>query len=256
MMIERDRCISNIYLLAKKQGIRIGDLENSCKVSIGYLARLRQDPKKPLPGSDFLFRAAAALGVTVDSLMSCDYRIATDEEVYLQKFVSQLITDSYKKKIVWNLDSDCFLSPVAFESENVAPNHPLIGFDPDPDNPGYINVYYSSRFHPKNRSLIPHDACRTSLSDNIVVYLISLVSESEGSAPEEPDKRIELYLFNKRERRVSPLCSKEPGKPGMLDVSLEELLVTVLQSLNRTALDPFAVSAIDEYMSKSSGRNP
>ncbi len=254
MMIERDRCISNIYLLAKKQGIRIGDLENSCKVSIGYLARLRQDPKKPLPGSDFLFRAAALLGVTVDSLMSCDYRIATDEEVYLQKFVSQLIKDSNKKKIVWNLDSDCFLSPVAFESESAVPNHPLIRVDPDPDNPDGVIVSYSSRFHPEIRSLIPHDACRASLSDNTVVYLISLVSENEVAIPEGP--RIELYLYNKREKRVSPLCSKEPGKPGMLDVGLEELLGTVLHSLDRTALDPFAVSAIDEYMNKSSGRNP
>ena len=50
-MTEKDRCITNIYFLAKKKNILIRDLEKSCDVSVGYLARLRQDKKQSLPGS-------------------------------------------------------------------------------------------------------------------------------------------------------------------------------------------------------------
>ena len=43
MNADRDLCINNLYILVKKKGLRICDLETSCGVSVGYLARLRKD---------------------------------------------------------------------------------------------------------------------------------------------------------------------------------------------------------------------
>ena len=94
MKADRDLCINNLYILAKKKGIRICDLETSCGVSVGYLARLRKDKNNSLPGADFLVRAASLLETSVDSLLFFDYHAATDTEIYLHLFVSRLSLDS------------------------------------------------------------------------------------------------------------------------------------------------------------------
>ena len=82
MVPDKELFLRNIYTLAKEKGVRIGDLETSCGVSVGYLARFRQDKNQDLPGMDFVIRAAAVLNTSLDFLLYFDYNLL---EIYLWK---------------------------------------------------------------------------------------------------------------------------------------------------------------------------
>ena len=45
-MPDQALCINNLYTLSKQKNMKIRALETSCGVSVGYLARLRQDVLK------------------------------------------------------------------------------------------------------------------------------------------------------------------------------------------------------------------
>ena len=249
-MTEKDRCIANIYALAKKKNILIRDLEKSCDVSVGYLARLRQDKKQSLPGSEFLFRAAALLGTNVDSLMYFDFNLASETDLYLHSFLTKLLLDSLKQKIVWTPDSDCVPSPVVLESEVKFPDHPLLALDPVLLQQGKSKEYYYSPFHPAAYDLTPRAAWRTSLSAETLVFMtcVERISDGDTDAPEDAVNEIELYLYNTAAKALSPLCHADPQQPGLLYHDLSELYETVSELLNRNALDQYAISAIDAYL--------
>ena len=250
-MIDRDRCIANLYALSKQKGIRIRDLETSCGVSIGYLAHLRLDKRNPFPGAEFLFRAADLLETTVDSLLHFDFQLSTETDQYLHAFINRLILDTLSEKLCWDLDRDCVPDPSVSE-ETVFPSHPLLGLDPVLLQEGKSKQYYASPFHPSVYNLLPRAAWRTVLSDHTEVFL-TCVSQEDLSAEEKAGLReTEMYLYNTEKKALSPLCHSNPAHPGMLNRDLAVLCETVSDSLHRTSLDLFAVSAIDAYMKEDS----
>ena len=247
--IDKERCLANLYLLAKKKKIAIKDLETMCGVSIGYLARLRLDKRQVLPGSDFLFSASAVLGESVDSLVYFDFRLATEREQYLHSFMKELMRDSLKQKIVWDLDPDCIPSPVVHEGKALFPDHPLLSLDPNLLQQGRSKEIYLSPFHPNEYNLIPRAAWRAALSEDVVVYLIKAAAGSEDApASPESSEAIDLYLYNKSAKMLSPLCSVNPEHPNILYHDLAELFETVSDLLHYNGLDQYAIDAIDAYM--------
>ena len=243
-MSEHSRCIANLYALAKKKGIKIKDLEVSCGVSVGYLSRLRQDKKSPLPGTEFLLRAAVLLDTTVDSLLYFDFQLASDTDQYLYSFISRLTLDTLSDKLRWAVDEACVPDPVILEGI-VFPDHPLLGLDPVLLQEEKSKAYYASPFHPAVYDLVPEAAWRASLSENTVVFLTRVASDTEGCAGET-----EMYLYHIHEKALSPLCHTDTSHSGILDRVIGTLCETVSESLRRTALDRIAVSAIDAYMNK------
>ena len=251
-MTEKERCITNLRALAKRKGIRIKDLETSCGVSVGYLSRLHLDQKQALPGSDFLFKAAAFLGTTVDSLVHFDYQLASDTDLKLHSFIKKLTLDSLSEKIIWDTDPECVPSAVILESKVVFPDHPLLGLDPKLLLQGHSKQYYASPFHPAAYSLILRDAWRASISEDTLVLLTRIVpEESEDSSSGESAEEIELYLYNADVKSLSPLCHTNPEHPDILHEDLSDLYETVSELLHRNALDQYAVRAIDAYLAGS-----
>ena len=246
-MNERNRLIANLYALAKKKGIRIKDLETSCGVSVGYLARLRQDEKQPMPGFDFLYRAAALLEVSVDALLYFDYSLASDTDQYLHAFIDRLNLDTLMDKLSWAPDPACIPDSVVREGISF-PEHPLLGLDAGLIQEGKSKEIYSSPFRPAVYNLRPSSAWRASLSGNVVVFLTRVVSEPEADSPAFSGEETELYLYHQKEKALSPLCWASPERPGPLDHALALLCETVDDSLHRTDLDRLAVSSIDAYM--------
>ena len=247
MKADRDLCINNLYILAKKKGIRICDLETSCGVSIGYLARLRKDKNNSLPGADFLVRAASLLETSVDSLLFFDYHAATDTEIYLHLFVSRLSLDSLSEKIIWQPDPECLPSPVEADSAAGLSDHPLLSFDPRLTEQGIYKEIYLSPFHPMVYDLLPRAAFRAPISEDTLVLLIRV---SPPNADQQPDSEegIELFLYNTKAKELSALCSTDNQHSGVLDHALSTLYRIVPESVQRTKLDQYAVSAIDAYM--------
>lgn len=249
-MTEKERCITNIYTLAKKKGMLIRDLEKACNVSAGYLARLRQDEKQSLPGADFLLRVAGLLGTSMDSLMYFDFSLASEFQLYLHSFINKLLLDSLKQKIVWAPDSDCVPSPVVLESEVRFPDHPLLGLDPVLMQQGKTKEYYYSPFHPAAYDLIPRAAWRTSISEDNLVFMTRVVHgiRPDMDPPDEEEGEIELYLYGKSVKNLSPLCHADPKNPDLLYHDLSELYETVTEVVNRNAVDRYTLDAIDEYL--------
>ena len=246
-MTERDRCISNLYALSKRKGIRIRDLETTCGVSVGYLARLRQDKRQPFPGSEFLFRAAARLETSLDSLLYFDFQLSTETDQYLHAFVNRLILDTLKEKLRWNPDPVCIPDPETFETV-APPDHPLVSLDPALLQEGKTKPYYYSPFHPSVYNLVPCAAWRTNLTEDTVVFLTVVSNENQQDASAVSVRETELYLYNTEAKALSPLCFSDTNHPGMLDHDLSVLCEMVAESLQRTSLDRFAVSAIDAYL--------
>ena len=248
MTPDKDRCLGNIYRLAKKKGLRIGDLETSCGVSIGYLARLRQDKKQTLPGSEFLFHAAALLDTTVDYLLNYDDRFATDSEKYLSSFIRQMIRDTMAEKLFWQLDPAFIPSPFISDKTTTYPDHPLIALDPVLMQEGKSKEIYLSPFHPSADDLVPLSAWRTALSSETDVFLIRISQKKSESACAEPWDELELYLYDRKSGTVTPLCHTNTHSPGFLDHDLADLFATVGDSFQTRPLVPSAQDAIDRYM--------
>lgn len=246
-MTDRDRCIANLYALSKRKGFLIRDLETSCGVSVGYLAHLRQDKRKPFPGAEFLVRAADLLETTVDALLHFDFQLSTEADLYLHSFLNRLTLDTLAEKLRWDVDHACVPDPNILE-EIVFPAHPLLGLDPVLLQEGKSKQYYASPFHPSVYDLLPRAAWRAVLSEDTVVFLTCVSREDPSAAGKANLREAELYLYNTGSKALSPLCHSDPDHPGMLDRDLAVLCDTVSDSLHRTSLDLFAVSAIDAYM--------
>jgi len=247
MKADRDLCINNLYILAKKKGIRICDLETSCGVSVGYLARLRKDKNNSLPGADFLVRAASLLETSVDSLLFFDYHLATDTEIYLHLFVSRLSLDSLSEKVIWQPDPGCIPSPVEADSAASLSDHPLLSFDPRLMEQGNYKEIFLSPFHPAAYDLMPRSAYRAQISDDALVLMVRVVPPQADQLPDS-EEEIELFLYNTKAKALSPLCCTDNQYSGVLDHALSTLCRIVTESVQRTKLDQYAVSAIDAYM--------
>ena len=246
-MTDRDRCIANLYALSKRKGILIRTLETSCGVSVGYLAHLRQDKRKPFPSFDFLLHAAAMLETTVDSLIYFDFQLSTETDRYLHAFINKLILNTLSEKLCWDLDHDCMPDPSILD-KIVFPDHPLLSLDAHLLQEGKSKQLYLSSFHPAVYNFLPRAAWRASLPDNTVIFLTCVSQEDLSAEKNTKLRETEMYLYNTEKKALSPLCHSNPAHPGMLDRDLACLCETVSESLHRTSLDLFAVSAIDAYM--------
>ena len=122
MKYEKARFVNNIYELAKRQKLKIGDLETNCGVSNGYLARLRQDDKNTAPGADFLMNIADQLSVSVDALLSFDFPNSTGAEQKLLIYIDRLLRDTEARKLIWQRDPAPLSVPVNPDASSA---HPL-----------------------------------------------------------------------------------------------------------------------------------
>ena len=249
MSPDKDRCLRNIYTLAKKKGLRIGDLETACGVSVGYLARLRQDRKQTLPGSEFLFHAARLLETSVDNLLYFDFQLAAESDKVLDSFISKLICDTVTDRLSWRPDPACIPSPYISDKSFAFPDHPLLGLDPDLMQSGKSRETYLSPFHPAAADLFPRSAWRAGITadtDVLVVRVSQQPGKSEGDVSRE---EIELYLYNMKQSRLSALCHTNAGSPGVLDHALFELAEAIEETFRTRPLEQWALDAINGFLS-------
>ena len=99
----KTRVINNISFLLKEFGKKIGELETEAGVSPGYLSRTAKDASTK-PGIDFIIKAADALNVSVDTLLSTELSELTPTELYLISFLDKLKSDTLKGKLEWTIE--------------------------------------------------------------------------------------------------------------------------------------------------------
>lgn len=210
-MFNKDQCLENIYTLAKRQGKKIGDLEDCANVSRGYLSRISK-PDGASPAIETLVAIADYLNVTLDFLVGYQPDTMSNSEKELYDFIDGLMLRTVSRGMEWHKDgltNLCRESHVQFSSD-----HPLVEVEQDCDDScGGRWIYlsqYCSRFD--ERIELDDDSYHASLGPGFSLYLMNVKLGL--------DKGCELYIIG--HDQIKPLCST---------FSLSEVLVDEIYKL-------------------------
>ena len=239
-MFDKSRCISNIYQLAKDRCVKIGDLEKSSGVSVGYLSRINKEDSTTIPTIDFIADVAGMLGVTVDSLLNNDFCSPTPTEKYILSFIDRLLSQTNANKLDWKKETVAQLHSVGIDYNN-EPDHAL--YTIESDNNG-LKTAYDSKFNPGVD--VSNDCFNLSLpgTANTVVYLMCVNDPAMMDLPFS-DNTYELYIV--QGWSVKPLCHSSPAN-SPFSKSLQTLYSAVTEYCKHPKLESEVMSAIDAFM--------
>ena len=243
MKFNAKQTVDKIYSLASKQGIKIGDLEEKCGLSKGYLSRLSKS-ENTAPSIEVLLNIAEQLGTTLNFLLSPDISILTESDREVLAFMNKLIDYTEKGKLKWVTDK--YESLIFSDWSPLKIDHPLIksdSFDFDDNNNGYYSSYYESHFL-DGRVNIADDCFHVDLpATNSTAYLMS-VEEFFGNNSEER-KAFELYIGSK-DKAKGLCCSKDV--PAPVKEKITELYRTVKSKKSNVFMDKEIKSLISDFM--------
>lgn len=260
-MFDKKLCMENIYFLAKEKGIKIGDLEKVAGLSTGYLSKLSKEGNTAVPGIDSLLEIASTLYVSIDALVSIDFKVLNSNEKYFAAFIEKLIRGTDSGKVTWEIEGGAYLN-----SNDTGENfvHPLFlptpSAIPDPvsgELVDYVANVYQSRFLRFN-SLIHFGNCyHCELGKGGDVLYIMKIYPGDKNYPErsmeeimeKPEvlhEEIELYIVDRNEI-VKPLCSTYSVGEEMGKI-IEKLYSKVSGTGNYLNLSSDTKSIIDNFM--------
>ena len=239
--------INNVYALSAKRGMKIGQLEKRCDVSVGYFARLRQGEKNNAPGADFLLRIAQLLGVSVDSLLTFDFSASSDADVDLLHYIEKLTRETLARTLVWQEDGFGYPDTVPLRKDGTS-LHPL--FTTDPSDRGESAPYYLSKFHPYRVDLIPLKTYGVVFPGGKTLYLVLLRNGGTDPRDPEPWQELELVMTGAGMESSVPLAHTGHNHPAPLDNALSGLFRAVEESADRPQLSPEAKAIISEYLNQ------
>lgn len=238
-MFNKEKCISNIYQLAKEKGVKIGDLEKSVGVSTGYLSRLNKGENTTVPSVDFIANVAEVLGVTVDALLNNDYSSPTPTEKYLLAFIDKLMSQTNADKLDWKKETLSQLRSVDCDNHG-NPEHILYAWKQEGSS---SVVAYDSKFNP--RVDVSGDCFKLVLpgSKGTVVYLMCVNDQETIDTPLQEDS-FELYMIKNGYEK--PLCNSSSPFYN----SLKELYTAVTESNKHPKLENDVKASIDAFMNQ------
>lgn len=190
--------LSNITTMAKKKGIKIGDLEAYACVSPGYFSRLKGE-NKPSPGVDVVCSVAEQLNVLVDDLVSIDFSALTATQEYLLSFLNKLISDTESDQICWNCETEAKINNLEIEYDGTIP-HPLFTWESyEDDYPGGTGgqvsrlVFRSASYDFNTKA--HGNWYNLRLKNDVYVFLLHVGMNSFTEQSHEVDAK-EMWLFN------------------------------------------------------------
>lgn len=261
-MFDKKLCMDNIYAIAKDKGIKIGELERTAGLSAGYLSKLSKEGNTAVPGIDSLLLIAQTLGVSIDALVSVDYRDLNSDEKYLAAFIEKLISGTELKKITWEIEGAAFLN-----TNDTGGNfdHPL--FLPTPsviEDPAsgelvdYVANVYQSRFLRFN-DVNSFDNCYHCEfgkgGDKLYMMKLNLGDKNYPKDEAEFDdsrykyvshEEVELYIIDAH-AKVNPLCSTFSVGKEMKKL-IEKLYAAVYGGGRFIGMSSETKRAIDRFM--------
>ena len=260
MEYSKKRFTDNVYALAKKRKMKIGDLEKNCHVSSGYLARLRQDEKNTAPGADFLMNVASQLSVSVDSLLSFDFTEATDPELKILNYVEKLLHETEAGKLVWRVDRSGSSASVPVKSDGtsahplfVAINEGLLTEEEKaemelPDSVSSFELAYRSLFRPDCVDLVPAAMFRCSFPGRRVLYLVAVAKPGRVLPGPAQWSELELVMAGRDFSEPVPLAHTDHETPGRLDALIARLFEAVKDVVSAPQLSPEASAIMDDFL--------
>ena len=91
---DKVRFLSNLYSLIKEKGKKLGELEKSAGVSVGYFSRINKEGSNTIPTVEVVAALASELGVSMDTLVFGNFLEPTVTEEYLIDFLERLLQDT------------------------------------------------------------------------------------------------------------------------------------------------------------------
>lgn len=260
-MFDKKLCMDNIYYLAKEKGVKIGDLEKGAGLSTGYLSKLSKEGNTAVPGIDSLLEIANALSISIDALVSIDFRVLNSNEKYFEAFIEKLIRGTDSGKVTWEIEGGAFLN-----SNNTGDNfvHPLFlptpSAIPDPvtgELVDYIANVYQSRFLRFNSRIHFSNCYHCELGEGGDIFYMMKINPDKRNYPErsieeimeKPEviyEEVELYIVDRNEI-VKPLCSTYSVGEEMRKI-IAKLYSKVSGTGNYINLSSDTKSIIDDFM--------
>jgi len=247
MKYDKKRFITNVYALAKQQGMKIRDLESGCGVCAGYFARLRQEKKNAAPGADFLLAVAEQLSVSVDSLLTFDFSEATGAETKLHEYLEKLIRETESHQLVWQEDSFGYLDNLLINKDGTTP-HPL--FDTLPDQTGRESLpFYLSRFRDL-KGLVPVNTYGCVFPGGLTLYMVKVWNTGDDPSSPGDWTELELLMTGPGKYDSMPFCHTDHEKGTRLEPDMKKLFSVVSDAVRLPHLTPKAMAYIDSYLSE------
>ena len=259
MNYDKNRFINNIYALAKRQKLKIGELESACGVSVGYFARLRQGGESAGPGAELLAAFADRLSVSLDALLSFDFTQLTESEQNLMNYMVKLRYDTETRCLSWQRDRAGSGAPIPLNPDGTSA-HPLfihkegllsaeeMAEDELPAGVMLSESVYRSVFRPDLDGLVPLKIYRCAFPGKRMLYLVEVAKP--GQAVPGPADWTELELVMSVPELPEPLtfAHTDHETPGMLDKALVSLFLSVKNAVDSPALSPVASAIINDYL--------
>ena len=105
--------IKNIGVLLRKNGLRLGDLENALGISTGYISRTSKPGSGKKMSIDIVWKIARLFGVSVQDLIESDLSAPTTNTNLVVRFLTKLLKQTSEDEIEWEEGGDALC---AFEN--------------------------------------------------------------------------------------------------------------------------------------------
>ena len=92
---------SNISYLAKKNNLRIGDVEKMLGISAGYISRTTKEGSGKKLSIDVVWKIARLFETSINALINTDLRVPSTNTDLLVMFLSKLLKDTHEGIINW-----------------------------------------------------------------------------------------------------------------------------------------------------------
>lgn len=248
-MYEKTRCLNNIYALAKEQGIRIGDLEESAGVSRGYLSRVAKPDYQGSPSIEMLDAVAHQLGVGIDYLVNFSADALSESEQFVMRFLDKLATQTEAGKLEWRYETAAALTA----EDDAAVENPLVSVTGkySEERKQRINTHvYTSAIYEK-RVTVSGTCYHARLpKTNAEVYLNKVTYHNTPRNEKleiHTEDIIEVYYADPA---VQPVCSTY-YVPDELKQAVNHLYRMAASSPSRIALSSSLRSAMSSFMNEN-----
>lgn len=234
-------CIDNIYFLAKKKNLKIGELEAEVGVSAGYLSRLNKEDNKSNPSIDVIAGIANKLGTSVDVLIGEPFAELSSTEEYILRLLAKLQQDSDGDKLVWvrTLNSGLereFLS-VNFYENDAFSRCPLFKVAQDDNGDFYLGTYSAVGHQPIDCQAV--NACYSAqISERSSIWVVEIDSDMGDTVWDIQMVKDDIPY---------PIYSTRAKKEALMN-AIDFLCASIERSIIRPRIDQEVKSAIDLYM--------
>lgn len=240
-MFDKKLCISNIYFLARKKGLKLGDMERQAGVSTGYISRLNKEDNSTIPGVDFVEAIARMLGVTVDALINYDYENLSPTEEYLITVIEKMTAQTRYSERLWERMSDRSLRAEMLDEEG-HPVCPMFSWDTEKKKAMYVSAFDTSDVR------IIGTCFRSQMNEDTWAYLMLVgTAEQRDSA----DGFYELYL--RKGMQISPVCCSGRNNQHVIAKDMKELYTAIVDTEYRPKIKMEVKQVLDAFLAEGNG---